>query len=86
VVELTPAILPALVDRGDEGVGVRRKYAFGGSPVCGELDAARGFELLESLGRELEEAGTELFGAVRVCGDGRADQVKMFRSFSKKPW
>jgi hypothetical protein len=86
MVELAPAILPPILDRGDEGVGERGEHSVGGRPVGGELDSTRGFGLLEPFGCELDEAGAELLGAVCEDGDGGADQAKMFRSFSKKPW
>jgi hypothetical protein len=85
VVELAPAVLPPFLDRGDEGVREGREHAVGGGAVGGELDPAERLGLLEPLGGELDEAGAELLGPVRENGDGSADQVKMFRSFSKKP-
>ncbi len=85
VVELAPAVLPALVDGGDEGLRVGGDHPLCGGPVGGELEPARGLGLLEPLGRELDEPGPELLGLVRRHGDGGPDQLKMFRSFSKKP-
>jgi hypothetical protein len=86
VVELAPAVLPSLLDSRDEGVGEDGEDTVGGGPVRGELHPAGRIQLLEPLGCEVEEAGAKLLGAAGVSGDGRADQVKMFRSFSKKPW
>ena len=86
VVELAPAVLPALVDCGDERVRVGREDALGGWSVGGELDAAGRLGFLEPVGRKLDESGPELLGLVGGRGDCGADQLKMFRSFSKNPW
>jgi hypothetical protein len=84
-VELAPAILPAVVDRGDERVGVGGEDPLGRRAVGGELDAVGTLGLLESLGRELDEAGPELLGRLDGRDDGGADQWNALRSFSKKP-
>jgi hypothetical protein len=84
-VELAPAILPAVVDRGDERVRVGGEDALGRRAVGGELDAVGPLGLLESLGRELDEAGAVLLGRLDGRDDGGADQRNALRSFSKKP-
>jgi hypothetical protein len=86
VVELAPAVLPPLLYVRDERVRERGEHAVGGGPIGGELDPAERLGLLEPFGCELDEAGSELLGPVREHGDGCADQLKMFRSLSKKPW
>ncbi len=84
VMELAPALLPAVVDLGHFGLGVGcdnpdRRFAVG----C-ELDGAGGLDLLESLGSELDEPSSKLLRFARLGGDGRADQLNALFSFSKK--
>jgi hypothetical protein len=86
VVELAPPVLPALVDCGDERVRVGREDPLRCWSVGGELDAAGRLGFLEPVGRKLDEPGPELLGLVGGRGDCGADQLKMFRSFSKNPW
>jgi hypothetical protein len=86
MMKIAPAVLPALVNCGDAGIGVGGEDAFCCCAVGGKLDAAWTLALFEPAGRELDEAGAELFGLLGGRGDGRPDQLKMFRSFSKKPW
>jgi hypothetical protein len=86
MVELAPAVIPAVGDGGDRGVGVCREHPLGSPAVRGELDGPLALGLLEPLRRQLDEAGAELFGLARLRGDGCPNQWKMFRSFSKKPW
>ena len=85
VVELAPAVLPAVLDLDDGGSGKLGENALGGLAVGGELDAAARLGLLEPLGSELDEARSELLGFVGGRGDGGADQWKARFSFSKKP-
>jgi len=85
VMELAPAVLPSLGDFGDERVGEGREHAAGRLSVRGELDGGGALALLESLGRELDEAGAELFRLGVGRRDGGPDQRNALLSLSKKP-
>ena len=86
VVELAPALLPVLGDLAGGGFRERREHTLRRGAVRGELDpVAAGLDLLEPLGRELEEAGAEQLGVTGGGGDGGADQWNALFSFSKKP-
>lgn len=79
-------MLPAFGDRRDAGIGKGGEYTLRSRSVGSELDFSGGLLLFESIGRELDEAGPELFGLLGGRGDGGADQLKMFRSLSNRPW
>jgi hypothetical protein len=85
VVELPPAVLPSLDNRGDQGVGERVEYPLGGRAVRGELERPVRLGFFESLGGQLDEARAKLLGLVPAGADDRPDQLKMSRSLSKKP-
>ncbi len=84
-VELAPPVLPALLDLEHGGVGELAEHPRCRLAVGGELDDAAGLGLLEPLGSELDEAGSERLGFVGGRGDGGADQWNARFSFSKKP-
>ena len=65
VVELAPAVLPAVVDLADGCVREGREHPLGGGAVGGELDGAGVLLLLEPLGRELDERRPQLLGLRR---------------------
>ena len=86
VVELAPAVLPAVGDLADERVGEGGEDAGGGLAVGGQLEGAGALGLFESLGSELDEAGAELFGLGDGRRDGCSDQRNALLSLSKNPW
>jgi hypothetical protein len=85
MVELAPAVRPGVVHFADDRTSERRSDSFGGAAVRGQLDSFRVLLLLESFGRELDEARPQLLGALGRDGDCGADQWNAFFSFSKKP-
>jgi hypothetical protein len=86
VVELAPAVLPALGDLLDERSRELGDDPRGGLTVRGELDRCAVIPLLEPFRGELDEPGAELLGLGGRCPDGRANQRKALFSFSKKLW
>jgi hypothetical protein len=86
VVELAPAVFPAVGDLADERVREGCEHTRRGLAVGGELDRLGVLALFESPGCELDEAGAELFGLGGGRRDGGPDQRNALLSLSKKPW
>ena len=87
LVELAPALLPAVLDLRDAPrPGRLASTRVGRLSVGGELDGVGALALLEPLGRELDEAGSELLGLSARRRDGGPDQRKALFSLSKNPW
>ena len=84
--ELSTALLPAVGNFGDERFGEGCEHAPGRLSVRGELDGGGALVLLESLRRELDEPGAELFRLGGGRRDGGPDQRNALLSLSKKPW
>jgi hypothetical protein len=84
VVELAPAILPAVRDVAQLRTGERGEHTVGSLAVGGELDRGAVVGILEALGRELDEPGAKLLRPGGGSGDGGAPQPNALLSLSKK--
>jgi hypothetical protein len=80
-----PPVFPARLDLGRPRAGKGREHAERGVAVRGELDLRPTLFLLESLGRQVEEARAKLLELARGSADRRADQRKALRSLRMNP-
>jgi hypothetical protein len=80
-VKLAPAVLPTVCNLAGACTRKRGDYTQRGVAVCRELVAC----LLESLGRQLDEARAQLLELLTRDADRRADQRKALFSLSKNP-
>jgi hypothetical protein len=84
-VELAPAVFPSRLNLGADGGREGAEDARARVAVGGELDLVSALDLLEAVGRELDEACARLLGLRERDADRGSDQRNALFSFSKKP-